>query len=276
MITLNAPSSAEDDAYLARICSDPAWSAYKVQWASSYQAYRSGCGNPWSITAAALPDEVGAAQRKLYENRKSTARFNALRGLQLPHCPMCGSAVTGSLDHFLPKEAFPEFSVMAANLIPACSHCNSSVKGRTYKGDTSDEWMLHPYFDTVAKTNVWEVRVVPPYPAATFEAIPCAAHPPSVQTRIAFHLKFVLGEQFQRFCTHAWATLPQVIRDSSAATDAISVAEVKSELGKLLRYHVVSMGANGWQSAFHRGLIDDAPAQQYLAAQANQAAVANS
>lgn len=134
-----------------------------------------------------------------------------------------------------------------------------------------NEWMLHPYFDTVAKTNVWEVRVVPPYPAAAFEAAPCAAHPPSVQTRIAFHLKFVLGEQFQRFCTHAWATLPQVIRDSSSAAGVNSVAEVKSELGKLLRYYVVSMGANGWQSALHRGLIDDAPAQHYLAAQAKQA-----
>ncbi len=265
MIALEAPSSLEDDAYLKDICTDSAWSVYHIQWSSCYQAYRNDGGNPWSIAAASFPDGLSAAQRKLYENRKSSLRFRSLRGLQVPNCPMCGSAVTGTLDHFLPKEAFPEFSVMAANLVPACAHCNSSVKGRNYKGATSDEWLIHPYFDTLAKGNVWDVQVVPPYEAARFEVVPCSGHAPSVQKRIAFHLKFVLGEQFQRFCANTWATLPQVIRNFSSVEGGISIAETHKQLAKLVDYHVVSMGANAWQSAFHRGLLGDPFAQTFIA-----------
>jgi hypothetical protein len=120
-----------------------------VQRASCYHAYRIHGGNPWSIAGSKFSEAMGAIQQKLYENRKSVARFKRLRGQQVSSCPMCGSSVTGALDHFLPKEAFPEFSVMAANLVPACTSCNSSVKGRTYKGASPAEWLIHPYFDTL-------------------------------------------------------------------------------------------------------------------------------
>jgi hypothetical protein len=165
MIVLTAPSSAEDDAYLNKICAEPGWSAYLSLWASCYDAYRTLGGNPWSIVGSKFSKALGAIQQKLYENRKSVTRFKSLRSQQVAICPMCGSSVTGALDHFLPKETFPEFSVMAANLVPACTSCNSSVKGRTYKGESSEEWLIHPYFDTLASSNLWEVRIVQPYPA---------------------------------------------------------------------------------------------------------------
>ncbi|WP_456797488.1 HNH endonuclease [Bradyrhizobium sp. USDA 4473] len=92
--------------------------------------------------------------------------------MQLQSCPMCGSSVTGSVDHFLPKEDFPEFSLMAANLVPACSHCNSGAKRQTYKGASADERFLHPYFDALAAKPLWLTKIIGPYSAARFEAAP--------------------------------------------------------------------------------------------------------
>lgn len=272
MISLGAPSPIEDDKYLLKICKEPPWSAHYNLWSWCYYAYRHHGGNPWSINKSQFPQAIGDEQRQLYENRKSVKRFNDLRNQQLPSCPMCGSPGTGTLDHFLPKETFPEFSVMAANLVPACTHCNSSAKGRKYQGASSDEWPLHPYFDTLAKSAIWQVRVNPLYQAATFDAVPYLTHPPAVLKRLAFHLDFVLGSQFQRACASLWATLPQVISDLTAIGGPIAVSDVHSGLTTLLRIDQISMGANAWRTAFHRGLLGEPSAQGYVASEASKLA----
>lgn len=40
-------------------------------------------------------------------------------------CQYCTIGEVGSLDHILPKDTYPEFSVNAKNLFPCCSKCNS-------------------------------------------------------------------------------------------------------------------------------------------------------
>jgi hypothetical protein len=81
-------------------------------------------------------------------------------------------------------------------------------------------------------------------------------------------LKYVLGEQFQRTCTNAWATLPQHMRNKGPAIGPISVANVHAELTDLVSYHYVTTARNAWLSAFHRGLLGDPLAQAFVAAKA--------
>ncbi len=269
MIALSAPSPVDDDDYLLRICKEPPWSAQHGLWLWCYHAYRHYGGNPWAIAKSQFSTTIGDEQRKLYENRKSGKRLNDLRKTQLASCPMCGSPGTGTLDHFLPKETFPEFAVMAANLVPACTHCNSSAKGRKYQGANTEEWPLHPYFDTLAQSAIWQVRIIPPYQAATFEATPYSSHPPNILRRLVFHLSFVLGPQFNRACTNLWATLPQVIRDLTVMDGPVSLGDVYLNLTTLLKIDQASMGTNAWQTAFHRGVLGDAAAQAFIASQAS-------
>ncbi|MDW6060502.1 HNH endonuclease signature motif containing protein [Streptomyces sp. FXJ1.4098] len=60
-------------------------------------------------------------------------------------CPLCERAQVCALDHFLPKNHFPEYSILADNLIPVCERCNR------LKGDECDTagglLMFHAYFD---------------------------------------------------------------------------------------------------------------------------------
>lgn len=60
-------------------------------------------------------------------------------------CPLCGAGVAATLDHFLPKGAFPQFSVLPANLVPACRDCNTGKL--TAFAMNAGEQTLHPYFD---------------------------------------------------------------------------------------------------------------------------------
>lgn len=65
----------------------------------------------------------------------------------LNKCPYCGGVgFVETLDHYLPKSFYPQFSILPYNLIPACRECNSGSKGSKYPKH-EEEQIIHPYFD---------------------------------------------------------------------------------------------------------------------------------
>jgi hypothetical protein len=78
-----------------------------------------------------------------------TASLNALKRRLVDElgyfpCPYCGIGEADTLDHYLPRKYFPEFSATAANLIPCCNRCNLLKKTHTA---TAGERILHPVLD---------------------------------------------------------------------------------------------------------------------------------
>ncbi|MBT2969593.1 MAG: HNH endonuclease [Candidatus Thiodiazotropha sp. (ex Ctena orbiculata)] len=62
-------------------------------------------------------------------------------------CPYCGGVGRPrTLDHYLPKSKFPQFSVLPTNLVPCCRDCNSESKN-TSISTTAEDQVIHPYFD---------------------------------------------------------------------------------------------------------------------------------
>ncbi|WP_213908383.1 hypothetical protein [Stutzerimonas nitrititolerans] len=66
----------------------------------------------------------------------------------LKYCPMCGTTLPGTFDHYMPAVDFPEFAVHPLNLVPCCAKCNSTK---------DDDWLcaagkrqfLHAYTDQI-------------------------------------------------------------------------------------------------------------------------------
>lgn len=111
-----------------------------------------------------LPQEFGDSEqsRKLfktllqgifgYERLQKKPLFNRLvQSMNVPVCPYCNRALTttvqtspgGSLrqnqmDHYLPKDIYPSFSVSLYNLIPSCANCNHQKRDST-------ALVLYPY-----------------------------------------------------------------------------------------------------------------------------------
>lgn len=68
---------------------------------------------------------------------------------ELSFCPYCGNPmIPDTLDHFIPKGKWPEFSIFPNNLVPQCRGC-APVKGENYYCTESNSAMfIHPiYFD---------------------------------------------------------------------------------------------------------------------------------
>lgn len=85
--------------------------------------------------------------------KTNTKEMSSLRDLLLEpdvddfdKCPFCGLGEPTTLDHYLPKEDFPEFSVYAKNLIPVCGVCNSNYKG-TKCFNNGERLFIHTYYD---------------------------------------------------------------------------------------------------------------------------------
>ena len=60
-------------------------------------------------------------------------------------CPYCDLTEARQIDHYLPKDKYPEFSVALRNLIPCCADCNNLK--RTSGLDAKGARIFHAYVD---------------------------------------------------------------------------------------------------------------------------------
>lgn len=74
-------------------------------------------------------------------------------------CPFCQISESSTFDHYLPKEIYPEFSVLPQNLIPCCSKCNTHKRALIIDKNTNVRLFLHPYYDIVPNVNFVKVDI---------------------------------------------------------------------------------------------------------------------
>jgi hypothetical protein len=256
VIVLSSPTTAaaEEEA-LNTLCANRIFQPYRDAWLQAYRHYRRHRGSGFAVTAVKFPAEVTAAQKELYRNRRNSEPFRSLRETVLKGCSRCGSPATGHLDHHLPESGFSEFSVLMANLVPTCGHCNSGAKQAKGTGPAWPERFLHPYFDHFAAKPLWRVTVDDPV-AVTFTPRP----EPSLGSRLAklvqYNLDNLLGWQFANHQTNFWSSLPaQVARRAGAV--APSMVTLDDTLADLRFFVTSTEGVNGWKAALLRGIRSD-------------------
>lgn len=66
-------------------------------------------------------------------------------------CPYCGISEPNTMDHYLPKGIFPEFSIFGLNLLPCCSKCNELKNEKWMKAGR--RLILNFYFDDIPEND---------------------------------------------------------------------------------------------------------------------------
>ncbi|EKP8856571.1 hypothetical protein P4J96_001469 [Salmonella enterica] len=93
--------------------------------------------------------------------------LDKLRSRVLDYCPSCGEDGTpNTLDHYLPKNFFPEFSVTLVNLFPMCDICQGA-KGVKINDDNGKRLFIHPYYDSFIERQVLILDIHKPFNAPT-------------------------------------------------------------------------------------------------------------
>lgn len=72
-------------------------------------------------------------------------------------CPICELRDATDLDHYAPRQLFPDFSVHSYNLIPICHECNN--KKSTIWCDCGKRLFFNAYYDTPTDESLFDVNV---------------------------------------------------------------------------------------------------------------------
>ena len=73
-------------------------------------------------------------------------------------CPICGRQDATDLDHYIPRQILPEFSIHPYNLIPTCHRCNNN-KGTLWL-ESGNRLIFNAYYDTVTDEELFDMNVV--------------------------------------------------------------------------------------------------------------------
>lgn len=93
------------------------------------------------------------------EIKQIRAELETLNGGKVIKCPICELDYYVHLDHYIPREEMPEFSVHPKNLIPLCDYCNT-VKSTLWLSHASRRRLIfNCAYDTPSGMMVLECRV---------------------------------------------------------------------------------------------------------------------
>ncbi|ENM5797471.1 hypothetical protein NTH31_001422 [Vibrio mimicus] len=230
----------------------------------AYQDYINSVGNAWRVSNTNLSDKLRIALIKHYKQPPKIVDFlEALRKSSPESCPMCGGFKPSTLDHVLPKEDFPVWSIFSKNLVPACS-CNS-VRGTALKGaPVTRARVLHPYFDDCLSERLLTTRFKhdQDFKWVKAELDYADSNHPEIAS-IKYHAKHIVVkndiDSWLRAQMNKLKEFPANVIKNLPRKRAVDVARLNEALDELLESYDEQCGSlNNWHSILIHGLLNAA------------------
>jgi hypothetical protein len=232
--------------------------AARAEIVAAYQCYEDTVPDVGELDKAPLTDQQKEAMQHAYSVETApmtTLRGNLLKRISVARCPFCGISESSTLDHYLPKEQYPEFSIFPMNLVPSCAVCNTRKRDRIVDTETNVRMFLHPYYDTVPDIAFLTVRVRMEADALILSYR--LTRPAGMELKTFQHLRshfneLGLADRYRRMSLeHLGGQYPALRRAYGPGEDANRVVE------KLIAgaddFEVVS-GPNYWLAKLYRAL----------------------
>lgn len=270
MVTRLERPNVDDNAYLDAIVAERQRGRNRVyfndihtDWKRRVQVYLTVQGNPEHIAPwPGVAANKGKFQN-LYLNRKdgSTQKpiLAAIDESKLQFCPACGEdGKPNTLDHYLPKDEFPEFSITPANLFPMCDACQLH-KGTATMDNSGKRYFIHPYFDDFAHQQVITVEFLPPFDRPSINVKAHADLDPDDFSLASRHLdKLQIPQRFYHFFRLEYGRLLRLVEDMRN-----SGAPVRAGLS-MFRSHAARKAINSWDHVWYTGVLANEPLLHYL------------
>jgi len=166
-------------------------------------------------------------------------------------CQYCNIGEPTTFDHYLPQDAFPEFSALSINLIPCCSKCN------TEKGE---EWILlgrrkvvNLYFDTLPSISYLQCTITykKSTPQATF-SIDSAIIPGNMRTIITNHFNTLKLEE--RYKEKSNSEITDVLNAIAPSAGLLTKGQIQNQLITEAGRMKTDKGTNYWRAVLRIAL----------------------
>lgn len=147
---------------------------------------------------ASKSELVKLYEQQMVNNKEGRKQYDLILNMA-PNgiCPFCGFAQATTLDHYMPKNRFPSFSISPLNLVPSCSDCNTG-KNEGVAGSQLEQ-IIHPYYDHNLFAEQWLFAIVNETspPSLRFYTDPPSDWDAISVNRVAAHFKdFKLARRF--------------------------------------------------------------------------------
>lgn len=234
------------------------------KWRVRTQAYIDAEGNPELVPP--WPEITDHKEKfiNLYgspqDNSVQKPILDNLRSRTLQLCPACGEDGTpNTLDHYLPKDVYPEFSITPVNLFPMCDICQGE-KGTKTLNAADERLFLHPYFDQFAEMQVLALEIGRPFEAP--ETISIVPHPLLTAPQAALvsrHLaELGIVRRYHRFFRDEYLRLFKLVNEMRQEGQ-----DVRQSLG-VFRNYARFKSVNSWGHVFFTGVLENADLLVYL------------
>src|SRR5258705_955724 len=228
----------------------------------AYQDYLDAVPEVGLLAQAPLTDPQREAMRHAFtvETGPMTAlRGSLLKRISVARCPFCGISESSTLDHYLPKERYSEFSILPENLVPSCSVCNTRKRDRILDAGTQVRMFLHPCYDVIPDIAFLSVRARMAEDALIISyrlSRPAGMSLPTFRHLRSHFNELDLADRYRRMgLEHLGNQYPAFRRAYGSGVDAGRVAGKVAEMAEDLEEVA---GPNFWLAKLYRALAQNA------------------
>jgi len=246
-------SAIDDDGILdVLLKSVPLTANLKLRLMVAYREYRRSKAST-ALVPLMLRDPWPEVFSGLYSGRAKKHGLQWIEDIatttKYGYCPMCGSETHKTVDHYLPRSPWAEFSFFSENLVPSCGTCNTK-RGNRACSPGSKPRIFHPYFDAAHLSRHLHVtRLQKPFELPLFVPAPHPQLSKSMKSRVQNHIDHSIDEViYQQFCINRWSELFLVARRET------TLLKFRTSVKHLAEDAVKTGGPNSWRSAFYAGL----------------------
>lgn len=233
-------------------------------WKQRVNEYNLNNGDPTRIAASTVLDVDKAKYQNLYSggpddhlHRKEIDRLRE-QNRKIMFCPACGEDGTPrTLDHYLPKTTFPEYSIHLKNLVPMCDICQEK-KGTKYVTANQQKHYFHSYFDAIPDA-LFIVDIRSPFCTPTFSVRAVAQDPDNLALADNHAKGLELYERLAGFCVEKYVHLLKLQSENRRMTNT----DVRTLLRAFLLMEELKT-SNGWAATFYRSVLGNDALLQYL------------
>lgn len=224
------------------------------EWEQRVQDYINAQGSPPLVPQWNAIEPKKNSFLNLYlspaENSVQGQMLKAMRLHDLTVCPACGElGRPNTLDHYLPKNAYPHFCITPANLFPMCDACQTA-KGDKVGNAQSPRFFVHPYFDVFVGGQVLRLLIREPFDAPEFQLVVDNTLNAADAAVVRGHLRELKIEQrYAHFFRGEYRRLLRLVDAMRSSGQNVEATLTIFKLGKM------QPSLNGWDHVFYASVL---------------------
>ena len=235
----------------------------RLVWKARARLYEIYKGDP-EILKSWLNDEAEkGALNNLYNNHSNASRHgSAIRSIRehdMQLCPACGELGTpNTLDHYLPKDIYPEFSIFPLNLFPMCDICQIK-KGKKTTSTSNRRLFIHPYYADFIEKQVVFLNISGDFKNPVAELVLDSGLSADERRLLGSHVtELEIDSRFIKFFSVEYIRLLRVVNKIRSTG-----LDVRSSLA-IFEASALLKGCNCWEHIFYHGVTKNESLMEYL------------